>query len=229
MSGELAKALAKVMGNVGRVPKNGYNSYSKYHYATESDVLDHIRPLLSGEGVAVFFNCTEVEYLENCIVRVKAEIVLVHGESGDSMTMTSFGESRDADRSGKRQDKGLYQAMTGAMKYWAFKTFLISTGDDPETDRGNQPAQQAPAQQQQKSVRRMPQKTPKLTELVQALVQRCQQEEIPLGEIADKHGLPRKPSEYSQAQYKQLSKAVDEYIPPAQPDYQGDIVSADAA
>ena len=205
MASELAKAMAKVMGELGRVPKNGWNAYSKYKYTTESDVLDAIRPLLAKHGVCVFFNCTEIEYLDNCITRVKVEIELVHGESGEAKTSVSFGESRDADRSGKRQDKGMYQAMTGAMKYWAFKTFLISTGDDPEMDK---PPSVDP---KQKSVHRAPKKGGDLVETVQALVQRCQSEDIPLRQIATDNNLPRVPSEYTLEQYKQLSRLVDAY------------------
>jgi hypothetical protein len=38
----------------------------------------------------------------------------------------AFGQAAD------NGDKALYKAMTGAVKYWLYKTFLVSTGDDPE-------------------------------------------------------------------------------------------------
>lgn len=129
---ELAKKMASILGEVGRVPKNGRNNFQKYDYATESDVLDTIRPILAKYGIAVFYNCLEVIDLENARVRVKVEFELVDGDSGAAKTTICFGEARDADSQGRPQDKGIYKAMTGACKYWLFKTFLISTGDDPE-------------------------------------------------------------------------------------------------
>ena len=39
--------MAKVMGDIERLPKSGHNSHFKYDYATESDIADAIRPLLA--------------------------------------------------------------------------------------------------------------------------------------------------------------------------------------
>lgn len=134
MVDELAKKMANILGEITRVPKNGKNKFQNYDYATESDVLDLIRPVLSKHGIALFYSCLEVSYIENARTLVKVEFELVDGDSGSSRKTVCFGEARDADKQGKPQDKGLYKAMTGACKYWLFKTFLISTGDDPESD-----------------------------------------------------------------------------------------------
>jgi len=130
----LAGKMAKILGEVSRVPKNGRNSFQNYDYATESDVLDTIRPLLSKHNIALFFDCVDVEELDNNRTRVRVQVELVCGDTGESRSSFAFGEARDADRNGKTQDKGIYKAITGAMKYWLFKTFLISTGDDPENE-----------------------------------------------------------------------------------------------
>jgi hypothetical protein len=141
MANELAKAMAQILGEVNRIPKNGRNTFQNYSYATEGDALDAIRPLLSSHGIAVFYDAVEVWELDNNRTRVKVAIELVHGESGDSKVTHSFGEARDADKQGRTQDKGIYKAITGAVKYWAFKTFLMSTGDDVEASDHDAPTQ----------------------------------------------------------------------------------------
>jgi hypothetical protein len=75
----LYSKIAKVMGEVGRVEKRGFNDFHKYAYATEADLVEAVREKLSAA----------------------------------------------------------YKAMTGALKYFLMKTFLIPTGDDPEADTGS--------------------------------------------------------------------------------------------
>ena len=51
------------------------------------------------------------------------------GETGEVSPIATFpGDGADTG------DKGIYKAMTGAEKYFLMKTFLVSTGDDPEAD-----------------------------------------------------------------------------------------------
>lgn len=136
----LALKMSKVLGEVKRVSKNGTNTFQNYKYTTESDALDAIRPLLAAHKIAVFFDCLSVEEFDNNRIRVQCQIELVCGDTGESRSSIIYGEARDADKQGRTQDKGLYKAMTGAMKYWLFKTFLMSTGDDVESDAGNDPS-----------------------------------------------------------------------------------------
>lgn len=137
-AGSLYAKLAKVMEEVHRIPKNGQNKFQNYAYATESDAADFIRPLLAKHGIGLIVGVEEVERQENGITLARLAITM-GDESGATITTHSYGEARDVDSKGNRQDKGLYKAITGAVKYWLFKTFLISTGDDPETDAGNGP------------------------------------------------------------------------------------------
>jgi hypothetical protein len=132
----LASKLARVLSDVHRVPKNGRNDFHKYDYVTESDLVDHIRDKLAEHGVAIFPSVREHDVIEMedqrkrtvYLTTVTLEISLVDGESGDTMTTTWIGQGLD------QSDKGYYKAYTGAMKYFLMKTFMISTGDDPEQD-----------------------------------------------------------------------------------------------
>jgi hypothetical protein len=119
--------LGKVMSQVNRVPKNGYNAFHKYAYATESDLTESIRPILLEAGLAFFSSVLEQER-EGEFTKVKMEFILADIETGEKLTSTYWGEGQD------KGDKGLYKAYTGATKYFLMKTFLIPTGDDPEGD-----------------------------------------------------------------------------------------------
>lgn len=119
--------VGKVMSQVSRVPKNGYNSFHKYNYATESDLTESIRPILLEAGLAFFSNVLEQDR-EGEFTKVKMEFTLADIETGEVLTSIYWGEGQD------KGDKGLYKAYTGATKYFLMKTFLIPTGDDPEAD-----------------------------------------------------------------------------------------------
>ncbi|MBN6889143.1 ERF superfamily protein [Cytobacillus horneckiae] len=124
--------IAKVMSEVSRVPKNGYNSFQKYNYATESDLTESIRPILNEVGLAFFSTVLDQERTGD-FTKVKMEFTLFDTDTGESIKSIYWGEGQD------KGDKGLYKAYTGAAKYFFMKTFLIATGDDPEDGEGKQP------------------------------------------------------------------------------------------
>ena len=142
-AGTIFAKLAKVMGQAHRVPKNGHNRFNNYKYATESDAADEIRPLLAENGLGLMVSVDEVQEADNGRVIVYGTVT-IGDESGAWISVSIAGEARDVDSKGGRQDKGTYKAITGAVKYWLFKTFLLSTGDDPETDAGNPQGPSAP-------------------------------------------------------------------------------------
>jgi hypothetical protein len=138
----LYEKLALVLAEISRVPKSGRNEHFKYDYVTEADLSDHIRPLLAKYGIGFDFSVVEVVDLPNNITQVKCEVTV----SDDTTQIKSFCYGRGQDKN----DKGIYKAITGAMKYWLYKSFLVSTGDDPEVDdQGSQ--DQGGRQQQQGS------------------------------------------------------------------------------
>ena len=136
----LYQKIAKVMGKVERVPKNGYNSFHKYKYVQESDLVDHVRKFMVEDGLVLFNNVREYE-VNGEIAIATIEFTLCCTDTGESVTSTVVAEGQD------KGDKKFYKAMAGATKYYLMKTFLIPTGDDPEADI--QTDQQAYGNQQQ--------------------------------------------------------------------------------
>jgi hypothetical protein len=150
--GGLAKKLLAVLSAVERIPKNGENKFHNYKYVTESDMVDYLRPKLAEVGVMVWTNVAETIITDRTtskgnperIARVALEMTFEDAETGEERTVRFYGEGADA------SDKCVYKAITGAEKYALMKTFLVSTGDDPEhEEKGHaSPSQQVHAQMQ---------------------------------------------------------------------------------
>lgn len=123
----LHRKLAEVMAEVGRVPKRGRNEFHKYDYATEADIVDAVRGALSSRSISIVPSVRQV-LREGTLTTVLMAFQFTDGETGETSTHDWAGTGDD------KGDKGLYKAMTGALKYFLLKTFLLPTGDDPEAD-----------------------------------------------------------------------------------------------
>ena len=148
----LYQRIAGVMSEVSTIAKTGYNNFHHYYYATEEDVLETLRPLFTKWGLILMVTVDSVEVgrrlgeggevgdgdLRRVAVRFSIRSIDNPDEKGESVF---WGEGQD------KGDKGFYKAYTGAMKYWLLKTFMVSTGDDPELDTRSQKA--PPVQEKQ--------------------------------------------------------------------------------
>jgi hypothetical protein len=134
----LVKKLAKIMAETRWVEKKGRNAFFNYDYARETDILDAVRSKLAENGVFVFTSIEAMDLRETGkrtrdgspvnMVTVRTKHVFRDAESGETAEVLGTGCGEDAG------DKAVYKAITGAMKYFISKNFLISTGDDPEKD-----------------------------------------------------------------------------------------------
>lgn len=133
--------LGEVLAAIDRVPKTGWNDFHRYSYATEADVADLIRKELGNRHVTLmpeYHSHRRDEHhvtgsgKEQWLHYVTLRLTFIDGESGERETTDGWlGVGIDG------EDKGFYKAMTGAMKYALMKTFMVSTGDDPENDSGD--------------------------------------------------------------------------------------------
>ncbi len=132
----LSQKMVNIMQEVTHIPKHGFNTFHKYHYATETDVSSALSKALVKYKVFMFSSVLERECKtyqtrtnkEAFLITVKLAVTFIDAESGESFTGTFFGDGSDPD------DKGLYKAITGAEKYALMKTFLVATGSDPEQE-----------------------------------------------------------------------------------------------
>lgn len=142
MNPSLYRKLAEVMGEVERVEKRGRNAFHGYDYATEADIAAAVRNGLASRNVAIVPSCDPANIRMERLVKANGEpkgfltllpctFTLVDGDSNETMACPWVGAGEDA------SDKGIYKAMTGALKYFMLKLFLIPTGDDPEATTGD--------------------------------------------------------------------------------------------
>jgi hypothetical protein len=143
----LVAKLAKVMAETRWVEKKGRNSFFNYDYAKESDILDAVRTKLADHGIFVFTSIESMDFKETGkrtrdgspvnLVFVRTKHTFWDGETGETIEVFGSGCGEDSG------DKGIYKAITGAMKYFISKNFLISTGDDPEKDEDSDKKERA--------------------------------------------------------------------------------------
>jgi hypothetical protein len=130
--------LTEVMAEMRAIKKEGFNSAQKYAFVRESDVAEKASQLLAERHIwieqTVIAHEREELYRTSSgstmwLTTVQMEFQFVDGDTGEVTPARMFvGYGADIG------DKGIYKAMTGAEKYFLMKSFLVSTGDDPEAD-----------------------------------------------------------------------------------------------
>lgn len=139
------------MLGVNYIKKDKKNSFLNYEYASEEAIKDKLHDLLVENKVIFKLDCKIV----NDVAEQISEVVIDMPNNGSQKTISynhfvnaqfdytffdvDSGESMTGQFSGSGQDKGdkgLYKAITGALKYIMTSTFVIPTGTDPEDDGG---------------------------------------------------------------------------------------------
>jgi hypothetical protein len=136
---KLAGKLAEVMGVVQWVKKRGKHALG-YSYATEADILDAVRQALADRSVIITpilkghkrEQHVTTQNKQTSLWTVDLNMEIEDGESGEIKLRPWVGIGEDPG------DKGIYKALTGGVKYFILKQFLISTGDDPEATEGGE-------------------------------------------------------------------------------------------
>ena len=145
----IIKALNEVMKSVAYVQKSSENKFHGYKYASESSLLESLRPAMIENGLILIpsiGNVSPIDDYGNTLITVEYTLAHTSGEVWPDKIVAA-GCGNDRNKQGGVGDKGLYKAITGANKYLLFKLFQIETGDDPEKDETPAPAA-APVTQQ---------------------------------------------------------------------------------
>jgi hypothetical protein len=140
--GQLATAIAAVMGEIGVVAKEGTNDFHNYKYVKMEDLLQRATPLLAKHGVVVFQSELERTMLDDGkVMAVKYGFMVVH-KSGEMWPERLFqtGSSACRHKNGGFDDKSLNKCHTAARKYFLLALLQIPTGDEQDdADAGEVP------------------------------------------------------------------------------------------
>lgn len=139
--------LARVMGEMSNIPKRGTNTHFNYKFATAEDVAEAVRDRLAKEGIAFYASIVGKQLMTIERIAKGGEIVrsqrwvvdfqftFASGNEREVCTWTAEADAAD--------DKGINKCATAAEKYFLLKTFIVSTGDEPDAD-ADKPRQQRP-------------------------------------------------------------------------------------
>jgi hypothetical protein len=140
MQAKLFKKLMSVVEKMENTKKSGYNSHQKYHYSTEQDLIDSVRQLLIDNKILILTDSETKEVVkinkidskggtkESLVTVVNTRHTFCDIETGYTYNIQGTGTGWDD------TDKGAFKAITGAMKYFLAKNFLVPGEDDAEND-----------------------------------------------------------------------------------------------
>lgn len=128
----IATALAKAQANMGKALKQANNPHFRSKYADLGNVMDACLPALNEAGIALIQPTGEDEHGRY------VETILIHGESGESLTC------RVPLIVSKNDMQGYGSAVTYARRYG----LMAMAGIAPEDDDGNAASKAPPKQEQ---------------------------------------------------------------------------------
>jgi len=131
---DIHEAIVAVMQEVGYVQKQKSPNLN-YSYAGEAALIAALRPVMIENGVYCYVSkitpvrdtFTTAKGTSMNVTVSQGEVTFVHAKSGTSITVQAIGEGMDTG------DKSANKSATGLLKYGLRQTFLIETGDDPDT------------------------------------------------------------------------------------------------
>jgi hypothetical protein len=129
-------AVRKALKEKGVLKKEGNNTYDKYSYFSEAQYKLLFTELFADNGLEMKFTELSYDTFEGSEKQSNGRMPklcfqLIDMETGFFEETNITGEGID------KGDKAGYKAYTGALKYFLANTFMVATGDDPETDSPN--------------------------------------------------------------------------------------------
>lgn len=131
------QALRKALHERGPVQKDKTNNFDRYTYLSEAAYKRLFDELLPANSLELMASCSEVEKVptsgnqKNGVI-AKWAFTLTDTETGFGEGSVVFGEGWD------KGDKAIYKAHTGALKYYLAQTFMVASGEDAESDKGDE-------------------------------------------------------------------------------------------
>lgn len=157
--GQILARMSTLMSELQCIKKTEKNSFHNYKFRSHEQALLQLQPLLVKHGIV-----TEPQILKEeiqtgladkkgkplILARIVYQITWVCADDGSYMQSIGYGHGIDD------QDKAAYKALSGAIKYIIFHTFMIPTDErvDPEFDN-TEPVDESAVQDASKSVKKL--------------------------------------------------------------------------
>lgn len=126
-------SLRKALAAKGILKREGNNTYDKYSYFSEAQYKALFTSLFSDAGLELSFSEEQYIPFDGTEKQANGRMVSVCFTLTD--TDTGFFENTVITAEGiDKGDKAGYKAYTGALKYYLADTYMVATGDDPETE-----------------------------------------------------------------------------------------------
>ncbi len=139
----LKQKLVEVRRRIGLIEKRGVNQAGNYKYVRAADLAGPVGDLLAELGVVLLprLESLSSEPLgERAGAEDRTRVVVAYtfmdANSSEELTVKMAGAGIDPG------DKATCKAQTAALKYALLQTFLIATGDDPESECLGPPRQE---------------------------------------------------------------------------------------
>lgn len=134
MPPEIIKAKIAIMGEVGEIGKSGYNSFHKYNYSTDYDVLSAVAPLMAKHGLMLDMWPVNAYQDGHGNMTVTFMMQWQHESGVMADPIPWRGLSNDKDKTQKQGDKWFNKAATSAEKYFLIKQLHLRVTLDPKED-----------------------------------------------------------------------------------------------
>ena len=125
---ELRKVLSSFVWT-----KDGKNLQQQYKYISEAQYKMYFEQALETVGLDYKMDLDELTFNQNItekmhMTTINVTIQIIEPETGEVRVYKTFGTGADMG------DKGLYKAMTGALKFFIATNFLVAENTEPEND-----------------------------------------------------------------------------------------------
>jgi len=133
--GGIYRKLLEITEEAEKIPKNGYNEFSKYNYVKAVDALGAIRKLLIKHGVHLTISelgCKRYRDGKNFHTEIEAKATFIDIDTGDYHSTTFFSVSADT------LDKDIFKAKTNGLKYLFTQEFKLVTDDFVDVEQGGE-------------------------------------------------------------------------------------------
>lgn len=137
------KSLVKLLQEVQtelKAPKSQYNSFAKYHYRSQEDILEAVKPLLAKRGLALTLNDEIVQFGTRVYVKATATL---YGEMGKSFKVEAYAREPE-EKKGMDESQITGTASSYARKYALNGLFAIDDTEDSDAQDKLTGGKQAP-------------------------------------------------------------------------------------